>query len=81
MTNLSLGSIEDLNQDELKELFNKINSLTGDNKNNSILIVCCLTLGICVIKPLVKYYLQLRYGKKKNSKNESPATTASNDDI
>ena len=76
MTNLSLGSIEDLNQDDLKELFNKINSLTGDNKNNSILIVCCLTLGICVIKPLVKYYLQLRYGKKKNSKNESPATTS-----
>ena len=76
MTNLSLGSIEDLNENDLKELFNKIQSLTGDNKNNSILIVCCLTLGICVIKPLVKYYLQLRYGKKKNSK-ESPATTTS----
>ena len=75
MTNLSLGSKEDLNRDELKELFNKINSLTGDNKNNSILIVCCLTLGICVVKPLAKYYLQLRYGKKKNSK-ESPATTS-----
>ena len=74
--NNSLGSLEDLNEDDLKQLFNKISSLTGDNKNNSILIVCCLTLGICVIKPLVKYYLQLRYGKKKNSKNESPATTS-----
>ena len=66
---------------DLKEIFNKISSLTGDNKNNSILIVCCLTLGICVIKPLVKYYLQLRYGKKRNSKTETPATTTSNDDI
>ena len=74
--NLSLGSIENLDENDLKELFNKIQSLTGDNKNNSILIVCCLTLGICVIKPLVKYYLQLRYGKKKISK-ESPATTTS----
>ena len=79
--NNSLGSLENLNENDLKELFNKIQSLSGDNKNNSILIVCCLTLGICVIKPLVKYYLQLRYGKKKNSKNESPATTTSNDDI
>ena len=77
MTNLSLGSIEDLNEDDLKELFNKISSLTGDNKNNSILIVCCLTLGICVVKPLIKFYLQLRYGKKKNSKTDSqPATTS-----
>ena len=73
--NNSLGSLENLNEDDLKEIFDKITSLTGDNKNNSILIVCCLTLGICVIKPLVKYYLQLRYGKKKNSK-ESPATTS-----
>ena len=79
--NNSLGSIENLNEDDLKELFNKIQSLSGDNKNNSILIVCCLTLGICVIKPLVKYYLQLRYGKKKNSKTETPTTTTSNDDI
>ena len=79
--NNSLGSLGNLNENDLKELFNKIQSLSGDNKNNSILIVCCLTLGICVIKPLVKYYLQLRYGKKKNSKNESPATTTSNDDI
>ena len=77
--NNSLGSIENLNEDDLKQLFNKISSLTGDNKNNSILIVCCLTLGICVIKPLVKYYLQLRYGKKKNSKTESPTTTTSTD--
>ena len=76
MTNLSLGSIEDLNEDDLKELFNKINSLTGDNKNNSVLIVCCLTLGIVVVKPLVKFYLQLRYGKKKNSKTETPTTTS-----
>ena len=73
--NRSLGLIEDVNEDDLKQLFDKISSLTGDNKNNSILIVCCLTLGICVIKPLVKYYLQLRYGKKKNSK-ESPTTTS-----
>ena len=60
---------------DLKEIFNKISSLTGDNKNNSVLIVCCLTLGIVVVKPLIKYYLQLRYGKKKNSK-ESPTTTS-----
>ena len=74
--NLSLGSIEDLNEDDLKELFNKIQSLTGDDKNNSVLIVCCLTLGIVVVKPLVKFYLQLRYGKKKNSKTETPTTTS-----
>ena len=76
MTNLSLGSLENLNEDDLKELFNKIQSLTGDNKNNSVLIVCCLTLGIVVVKPLVKFYLQLRYGKKKNSKTETPTTTS-----
>ena len=75
MTNLSLGSIEDLNKDDLKELFNKIQSLTGDSKNNSVLIVACLTLGIVVIKPLLRYYLKLKYSKK-NSK-ESPATTTS----
>ena len=59
---------------DLKEIFNKISSLTGDNKNNSVLIVCCLTLGIVVIKPLLRYYLKLKYSKK-NSK-ESPTTTS-----
>ena len=61
---------------DLKEIFNKISSLTGDCKNQTILIVACLTLGIVVIKPLAKYYLQLRYGKKKNSKTETPTTTS-----
>ena len=76
--NNSLGSIENLNDGDLKELFNKISSLTGDNKNNSVLIVCCLTLGIVVIKPLLRYYLKLKYSKK-NSKTESPTTTTSTD--
>ena len=75
MTNLSLGSIEDLNEDDLKQLFNKIQSLTGDNKNNSVLIVACLTLGIVVIKPLLRYYLKLKYSKK-NSKTDSPNITS-----
>ena len=74
--NNSLGSLENLNENDLKELFNKIQSLTGDSKNNSVLIVACLTLGIVVIKPLLRYYLKLKYSKK-NSKNESPATTTS----
>ena len=76
--NNSLGSIENLNDGDLKELFNKISSLSGDNKNNSVLIVCCLTLGIVVIKPLLRYYLKLKYSKK-NSKTESPTTTTSTD--
>ena len=79
MSNLSLGLIENLNEDNLKELFDKIQTLTGDNKNQSILIVACLTLGIVVVKPLLRYYLKLKYSKKK-SKTESPTTTTSTED-
>ena len=61
--------------DEFKEIMAKLASLASDNQKLTPLIgIVGSILVVVLLKPLLKRYIN---NKKKNSKNESPATTTS----